>query len=459
MTPAVSVLSGFIDRSIRNRDIGKFVSFVGTVIRFGTLKMLEEARCYVCEECSYCFQVEASPELYYLIDAPKECPSSAASQSQAYVEVDADDTNDGAMTQKRVSVGKGRGGKKGGRPSAKRRRGAKTCKSRSFKEVEGQTIRTDYRELRVQESVTHATRGAAQRVISVAVKGDMAGNHLVAGREVIVNGLLWRRWRALREERRCEVELFVEANEITENSAADTRDTEAYSSHDRDGSPEGRPLLDESGERLHEEDGNSNTKSIGAGTFSTPRRHRKAAAMFNAFWHGMNRSDEFAGRKELIKAVCPSLQGLLVPKLALLLTLIGGGSELLGNESTSHGKGEGRIGMPSATGEASEPPNRWRKHLANANQVADTDASRQGDELGDSLANLTDDNFIASSSSREMGSNLPPPQGEEPNSQSSTRKGRVQGHLLFVGDTGTGKTQLLNAAAELSETVVRITGR
>lgn len=105
--------------------------------------------------------------------------------------------------------------------------------------------------------------------------------------------------------------------------------------------------------------------------------------------------DPFHGRRELIQAVAPSLHGLEAVKLAILLTLIGG--SLCSSAETSGAQ----CGLEE----------RWGRYVDEEN--------------------------------------------EQERTSSSTR---LTPHLLLVGDPGTGKSQLLQAACELSELHVRTSG-
>jgi len=47
----------------------------GTVIRTGTVKMLESERMYQCSKCKHQFSVRADVEQFYAIPKPARCPS------------------------------------------------------------------------------------------------------------------------------------------------------------------------------------------------------------------------------------------------------------------------------------------------------------------------------------------------------------------------------------------------
>ncbi|CAE7584828.1 Mcm9 [Symbiodinium sp. CCMP2456] len=101
-------------------------------------------------------------------------------------------------------------------------------------------------------------------------------------------------------------------------------------------------------------------------------------------------SDAMAQRAELLRSVAPSLQGLEVPKLALLLALVGAGPY-----------------NPPVAGEVE----RWSRFMPEDENDATSPMGKNGIQEA---------------------------------------KMRLSTHLLFVGDAATGKTKLIEAAADLS---------
>lgn len=59
----------------RAGDVGRFLSFSGTVIRVTTVKMLEFEREFACTKCKHVFAMQAQFEQGYTIPKPTRCPS------------------------------------------------------------------------------------------------------------------------------------------------------------------------------------------------------------------------------------------------------------------------------------------------------------------------------------------------------------------------------------------------
>lgn len=92
--------------AVRSRDVGNLVSLPGTVIRTGTVKMLEFAKEYECSKCGHLFRVFSDIEQQNVINIPSRCPN----------------------------------------PSSKR-----GCQGTIFNLVDGSHICRDYQEIKIQE--------------------------------------------------------------------------------------------------------------------------------------------------------------------------------------------------------------------------------------------------------------------------------------------------------------------
>ncbi|CAE8599265.1 unnamed protein product, partial [Polarella glacialis] len=260
-------------------------------------------------------------------------------------------------------------------PKAKR---VKTsgCHSKAFEPMPaGEDCMSDYQELRVQDDMQALDVGVVPTSISVALFGDLVGL-VQPGDSVTVEGVVYQRWKPTWQGKRVEVELFIEASNV-ERMARDS------------GAAGG---MQAAGKLLPED--------------------REA---FELFW-AERRSDEWGGRAAIIGSTAPWLSGMPVPKLALLLTLIGGG--VAAPQSAPKGE-SGALASPGAS------ETRW------------------GRFLGDS----TSGTFSASGAGKA---------GPAPENKRGHM--RTTPHLLLLGDPGTGKSQLLQAAAELGGRTVRTSG-
>lgn len=315
---------------LRVGDDGQLVRICGTVTRAGPVKVVQEYRNFRCEQCGHTFGCRASASCGYEFEVPRECP--------------------GGQKQKKWD------------PKAKRPK-TSTCHSKSLVAMpHDESCMADFQELRVQDDMQAVGVGVVPQSCAVTVFGDLVG---VAqpGDSVMVEGVVFQRWKSTWQGKRIEVEIFIEATNV---------------------------------ERLSR-DANEGCGHVMPETEDTFRR----------FW-GDYSHDEWQGRKALVAATAPWLSGLPVPKLALLLTLVGGSSQ------------------GAATSESVDP-------------VAENLGGRWGRFMMPE----------GSESITEVNSTAKAPED---------RHRRTTPHLLLLGDPGTGKSQLLQAAQELGGRSVRTSG-
>jgi len=165
-------------------------------------------------------------------------------------------------------------------PKAKRPKTMR-CASKLFRQLpHGEEAMSDFQEVRVQDPMQALGAGVIPQSVCVSLFGDLVGQ-VQPGDSVSVEGVVWQRWRAPWVGKRLELELFVEAShiEVVDNSAKSKR---------------------------------QRTGSVSSGP-----------DQFIEFWTRY-RNDKWQGRAALIRSTAPWLSGVPVPKLALLLTLIGG---------------------------------------------------------------------------------------------------------------------------------------
>lgn len=146
--------------ALRAGDVGPIVQVGGTVVRTGSVKMLELCRVYQCCGCSEEFRAFADRERGNLLEKPQGCPK---------------------------------------------------CSSRKIAEIAKENC--DYQELRVQEHVDQLAIGSVPRSVTVVVEDDLADS-CKAGDDVVVVGRLIRRWKPVYRDVRCELELAFLANSL-----------------------------------------------------------------------------------------------------------------------------------------------------------------------------------------------------------------------------------------------------
>jgi len=256
------------------------------------------------------------------------------------------------------------------------------CHSKSFTPLPcSETCMSDFQEVRVQDRIQVSGPGVVPQSLPVVLFGDLVGK-VQPGEAAVVEGVVWQRFKAAWPGKRLEVELFIEATHI---------------------------------ERLSKD-------SIGC-LEGAPQQASAADRDFREFWQFHHSQDQWAGRAEILRATTPWLCGVPVPKLALLLTLIGGVQAAVPSETGS------MVGEDPAVAEEQ----RWGKYL---------DATADGAQPPRSSHNAATRPVVSGAS-------------KEGNKQPHTR---TTPHLLLLGDPGTGKSQLLLAAQELAHRSVRTSG-
>jgi DNA helicase MCM9 len=75
---------------IKATEVGPLLQLPGTVVRTGTVRMLEVSKMYECQnpKCSYRFRVYADPEQNNLIPQPRLCPSKPHFSSSTTTAID-----------------------------------------------------------------------------------------------------------------------------------------------------------------------------------------------------------------------------------------------------------------------------------------------------------------------------------------------------------------------------------
>jgi DNA helicase MCM9 len=223
---------------IRTEDVGHLLTLTGTVTRAAAVRMLHAERKVACLKCGAQFKVKADLEQRNLMRLPEECGTE---------------------------------------------QGTRVCAGTKFADVEGTEVCRDYQELRVQEQVGKLGIGSIPRSITVVLHDDLV-DAAKPGDDILVTGVMVRRWKPVRVDARVDVDLVLRANHLTVCN-----------------------------------------QLIGAGLVT-----KDARQLFDAYWRAHDADGaqagyaRFAGRDALLRGVCPELNGLFILKLALMLTLLGG---------------------------------------------------------------------------------------------------------------------------------------
>lgn len=220
--------------SIRSNDINHFISVPGTVIRTGAVKMLQAEKTFSCTSCQQTFKVKADIEQGNIFIKPTNC-------------------------------------------------GNTNCTGSTFKPVEDSEICKDYQEIKVQDKISSLHLGSIPRSINVILQDDLV-DVCKAGDDVVLTGMIIRRWKSMRNGQRCEIEIIMVCNHVIINNAS-------------------------------------------KGNLSVTEEQKNE---FEKFWKD-HQKDPLKGRNLILKSMCPQIYGLYLVKLSVVLTLIGGVAMYKGN--------------------------------------------------------------------------------------------------------------------------------
>ncbi|XP_068609856.1 DNA helicase MCM9 [Brachionichthys hirsutus] len=155
----------------RSRDIGRFLSVTGTVIRTSVTKVLEYEREFICTKCHHVFTVQADFDQFCTF-AQLACPKPDGCNSI------------------RFNCLSG-----GSDPAA--------CR--------------DYQEIKLQEQVQRLSVGSIPRSVVVVLEDDLVDS-CKSGDDVTVYGVIRQRWKPFSDGAHCDVELVLKANNIEVNN-------------------------------------------------------------------------------------------------------------------------------------------------------------------------------------------------------------------------------------------------
>lgn len=146
---------------IRAKECNSLLQLSATIVRTGTVRMLELSKKYQCHNprCRHSFRVYADPEQDYFIASPKYCPNMIPN------------------TNSKNGIGE-----------------MKRCNSSTLQEIEDERRCVDYQEIKIQDRMEQLPFGSVPRSIIVILEADLV-DKFNPGDDVIVIGTLIRRWR------------------------------------------------------------------------------------------------------------------------------------------------------------------------------------------------------------------------------------------------------------------------
>ncbi|PAA62297.1 hypothetical protein BOX15_Mlig006306g1, partial [Macrostomum lignano] len=152
-------------------DVGRYICFVGTVVRRTENKLVEHERRFECARCRRRFAVPAEFERHFAIEPPKRCPLA-------------------------------------------------DCGSLSVRQCEEETPRcSNYQEMRVQEQPQRLPVGAVPRSVLVCLEHDLV-DACQPGEDVQVFGVVLRRWQTLLPGQPAECDLVLRCCALEESLGA-----------------------------------------------------------------------------------------------------------------------------------------------------------------------------------------------------------------------------------------------
>ncbi|XP_018649502.1 putative DNA replication licensing factor MCM1 [Schistosoma mansoni] len=214
-------------------DTGKFIALRAIVSRVGPVQVIRSKVQYYCTKCGYTFSVYADFENFYALKPPRYCPNRQ-----------------------------------------------KSCNSMNLKCVSSnsQFYAKNYQEIRVHEQFDCLTVGVMRRSMCVCIEDDLL-ECVKPGDEVVINGVVTRRWRCTKEGSPCEIFTYLKANYIENLTELKAGGGPSHISHER-------------------------------------------ALEFEVFWNKYtNFSSALEGRNILLRSICPEVYGMYLIKLSLALML------------------------------------------------------------------------------------------------------------------------------------------
>lgn len=155
--------------ALRNRDVDKLLSLLGTITRTGSVMLREVTREYICSKCKNTIVVTGDISQRGAFTVPTRCPRS--------------------------------------------------CPGTKFVPLDDvPPVCREYQEIKVQEKVQHLDVGSIPRSLIVILTDDLADS-VKPGDDVVVSGILYRRWnKPLIVDSRSDVELMLVALHISSNN-------------------------------------------------------------------------------------------------------------------------------------------------------------------------------------------------------------------------------------------------
>ena len=257
-----------------------------TIIRVGSRRSLEKQKYFECTECQAQYLCHADPESYNKIQLPYKCLNKVARKKKNNMIAYLFDQ----MKKKGNNNNNKIKGDDGEKPMSQ-----ETCDCKKFEPMKNSQMWVDYQEIKIQETFRTLKPGCIPKTMWVILESTLV-DKFKPGDDIIIYGILIKRWKKISNETRPDITMCLLANNIHLKN--------------QEQSSENVEFIKESQNHLisHEEEFELNWIDC-QGSFSS----------------------ELQLRNDIIQSICPQICEKYDIKLALLLTIIGGVTRTVNN--------------------------------------------------------------------------------------------------------------------------------